>query len=111
MNKSIPFGWHQIGANTVIKLNVNLTSEDAHAIRNTFNFNVMRIGRKQLHRIEGVISWRNNDWGYLCKLFYDKLQQYKLNAKIEKLANEKANLLDKSIDAINLHCDLNDLPF
>lgn len=113
MNKSIPFGWHQIGGSTVIKLNVNLTYEDAKAIKDAFNFNVMPIGRnrKQLHRIEGVISWRDPNWGYTCNLFYERLKQYKINAKIEKLAWKKADLLDKSMNAVDLHVDLTDLPF
>jgi len=112
MNKTVPFGLHHIAGYTIFKLNMNLTSEDAQAIRDTFGFDVVRIYSKpQLHRIEGALSWRKDGYGNLIQTFRRNREMYKINAKIEKLALKKADLLDKSMNAVDLHVDLTDLPF
>lgn len=91
---------------------MNLTSEDAQAIRDTFGFDVVRIYSKpQLHRIEGALSWRKDGYGDLIETFWRNREMYKINAKMEKLASKKADLLDKSMNALDLHVDLTDLPF
>ena len=112
MNKSIPFGYHYMGSHTIIKLNMNLTPADADEIRSLFGFFVSHIGRygSMLCRIEAVVPWNGmgnenfRDW-------FNKLEIYKVNAKMEKLANRKATLLDVAIGAENLLINLNDLPF
>lgn len=111
MNKSISFGYHFIGNHTIIKLNMNLTPADADEIRNLFGFHVAHIGRYEsmLCRIEGVVSW-NDITSEKFRQWFDKLEIYKINAKMEKLANKKALLLDKAIGAENLLTNL-DLPF
>ena len=111
MNKSISFGYHFIGNHTIIKLNMNLTPADADEIRNLFGFHVAHIGRYEsmLCRIEGVVSW-NDIASEKFRQWFDKLEIYKINAKMEKLANKKALLLDKAIGAENLLTNL-DLPF
>lgn len=112
MNKTVPFGIHHIAGHTIIKLNMNLTSEDAQAIRDTFEFDVVRIYSKpQLHRIEGALSWRKDGYSDLIQTFWRNIEMYKINAKMEKLAWKKADLLDKSMNAVALHVDLTDLPF
>lgn len=112
MNKTVPFGLHHIAGYSIFKLNMNLTSEDAQAIRDTFGFDVVRIYSKpQLHRIEGALSWRKDGYGDLIETFWRNRDMYKINAKIEKLALKKADLLDKSMNALDLHVDLTDLPF
>ena len=112
MNKTVPFGIHHIAGHTIIKLNMNLTSEDAEAIRNKFGFNVTRIYSKpQLCRIEGALKCEPTSYNNLMFEFFQKVEEYKVNAKIEKLANKKAALLDRAIGADNLLINLNDLPF
>jgi hypothetical protein len=111
MNKTVPFGLHHIAGYSIFKLNMNLTSEDAQAIRDTFGFDVVRIYSKpQLHRIEGALSWKQRGYGDLIQKFWNTKELYQTNAKMEKLANKKALLLDKAIGAENLLADL-DLPF
>ena len=111
MNKSIPFGYHYMGSHTIIKLNMNLTPADADEIRNMPGFSVKYVGRydSMLCRIEAVVPWNCSHENYLH--WYEKLEIYKINAKMEKLANKKASLLDVAIGAENLLADLNDLPF
>ena len=111
MNKTVPFGLHHIAGYSIFKLNMNLTSEDAQAIRDTFGFDVVRIYSKpQLHRIEGALAWKQRGYGDLIQKFWNTKELYQTNAKMEKLANKKALLLDKAIGAENLLADL-DLPF
>lgn len=111
MNKTIPFGTHNIGSYVIIKLNMNLTFEDAEKIRKQFGFTVLPTSRKraQLHRIEGVVSWRNDNTAFLLNKFFEFKKECKVNAQIEKLANKKADLLDSALGATNMHVDLNDL--
>lgn len=109
MNKSIPFGYHSFAGNTIIKLNINLTDADANDIIEMFGFSVRynsMLGPMG-YRVEGVLSHSTT----LAPEWFRRLSIYKLNAKLEKLANEKATLLDKAIGAENLLADLNDLPF
>ena len=113
MNKTIPFGTHNIGSYLIIKLNMNLTFEDAEKIRNKFGFTVLPTSRKraQLHRVEGVVSHKDENSGFLLHEFFQFKEECKINAHMEKLANKKANLLDSAIHAVNIHADLNDLPW
>ena len=112
MNKTIPFGYHYVGSHTIIKLNINLTWADAREIEKKFGFHVQYIGGSgsMLHRIEGVVPWNGmgnenfRDW-------FNKLEIYKINAKMEKLATKKAEALDRALNAQNLLINLNDLPF
>jgi hypothetical protein len=112
MNKSIPFGYHYVGSHTIIKLNMNLTPADADEIRNLFGFSVIHVGRygSMLCRIEAVVPW-NGMGNENFKEWFNKLEIYKVNAQMEKLALKKADLLDKSMNAVDLHVDLTDLPF
>ena len=112
MNKSIPFGYHFIGSHTIVKLNMNLTAADADEIRNLFGFYVTHVGRYEsmLCRIEGVVGI-NGLGSEKFAQWFNRLEVYKINAKMEKLANRKASLLDVAIGAENLLADLNDLPF
>jgi len=112
MNKTIQFGYHHIGSHTIIKLNMNLTPADADEIRNLFGFYVTHVGRYEsmLCRIEGVVPW-NSIGNENFSQWFNRLEVYKINAKMEKLANRKATLLDVAIGAENLLADLNDLPF
>lgn len=109
MNKSVPFGYHSLAGNTLIKLNMNLTSADADEIRNIFGFYVTYSGMKSpmTYRIEGVLSHSTT----LAPEWFRRIEIYKLNAKLEKLATRRATLLDRAIGAENLLANLNDLPF
>ena len=112
MNKTIPFGYHYIGSHTIIKLNMNLTPADADEIRNLFGFFVSHVGRygSMLCRIEAVVPW-NGMGNENFRNWFQKLEIYKVNAKMEKLAKRKAILLDEALNAHNLIINLNDLPF
>ena len=96
MNKTIPFGYHSFGSHTLIKLNMNLTPEDAAEIRKEYDFNVMYCNSRKnpyLYRIEGLISW-NNSYGEKYLGWFEKLKVYQINAKMHKLACKKQELLD-----------------
>ena len=112
MNKTIPFGYHSLGSHTIIKLNMNLTPADADEIRKNYGFSVMYNSRNSsmLCRIEGVIP-HNAPGNEKYAQWFNQLEMYKINAKMEKLANRKASVLDMAIGAENLLADLNDLPF
>lgn len=112
MNNSISFGYHYIGSHTIIKLNMNLTPADADEIRNLFGFSVVHVGRHEsmLCRIEGVVPW-NGMGNENFREWFNKLEIYKINAKMEKLATKKAEVLDRALNAQNLLINLNDLPF
>ena len=111
MNKSIPFGYHYIGSHTIIKLNINLTPADASEMERMFGLHVQYVGKKgsMLCRVEGVVLWSSEQ--NLYGKWFKQLEIYKLNAKIEKLAQKKALMLDKAIGAENLVIDLFELPF
>ena len=111
MNKSIPFGYHYIGSHTVIKLNMNLTPADALKMEKMFGLHVRYVGKNgsMLYRIEGVVLWSSQQ--NLYQEWFEQLEKYKINAKMEKLAQRKASLLDKAIGAENLIIDLYELPF
>ena len=114
MNKTIPFGYHSFGSHTLVKLNMNLTPEDAIEIRKKYDFNVMYCNSKKnrhLYRIEGVFSWNN---GYSDKYigWFEKLKVYQINAKMHKLACQKQVLLDNALGMQNYIQPINlDLPF
>ena len=114
MNKTIPFGYHSFGSHTLIKLNVNLTPEDAIEIAKEYNFNVMYCNSKKnpyLYRIEGVFNWNN---GYSDKYigWFEKLKLYQVNAKMHKLACKKQALLDSALGMENFSQPVDlDLPF
>ena len=112
MNKSISFGYHYVGSHTIIKLNMNLTPADADEIRNLFGFSVTYVGRYEsmLCRIEAVVPW-NGMGNENFRQWFNKLEIYKINAQMEKLANKKVEALDKALNAENLLINLNDLPF
>ena len=114
MNKTIPFGYHSFGSHTLVKLNMNLTPEDAIELRKLYDFNVMYCNSKKnrhLYRIEGVFSWNN---GYSDKYigWFEQLKVYQINAKMHKLACQKQVLLDNALGMQNYiqPADL-DLPF
>jgi len=96
MNKTIPFGYHSFGSHTLIKLNMNLTPEDAAEIRKEYDFNVMYCSSRKnpyLYRIEGVVSW-NTRVSEKYMIWFEKLKVYQINAKMHKLACKKQELLD-----------------
>jgi hypothetical protein len=114
MNKTVPFGYHGFGSHTLIKLNMNLTPEDAAAISKEYGFNVTYCNSRKnphLYRIEGVVHW--NTWAsekYI--MWFEKLKVYQINAKMHKLACQKQILLDSALGMDNYIqlVDL-DLPF
>ena len=114
MNKTVPFGYHGFGSHTLIKLNMNLTPEDAAEIRKEYDFNVIYCNSRKnpyLYRIEGVVSW-NTRASEKYIMWFEKLKLYQVNAKMHKLACQKQALLDSALgmeDCIQL-VDL-DLPF
>ena len=114
MNKTIPFGYHGFGSHTLIKLNMNLTPEDAAEIRKEYNFNVMYCNSRKnpyLYRIEGLISW-NNSYGEKYLGWFEKLKVYQINAKMHKLACKKQALLDSALGMENYSQPVDlDLPF
>ena len=114
MNKTVPFGYHSFGSHTLIKLNMNLTFEDAVELRKLYDFNVVYCNSKKkphLYRIEGVISWNGRDNEKFVNWF-EKLKVYRINAKIHKLACEKQALLDKALGMENYNQPIDlDLPF
>ena len=114
MNKTAPFGYHSFGSHTLIKLNMNLTPEDAAEIRKEYDFNVMYCSSRKnphLYRIEGVVSW-NTRASEKYILWFEKLKLYQVNAKMHKLACQKQALLDSALGMENYiqPVDL-DLPF
>ena len=57
MNRSLPFGYNPIGNVTVVKLNVNLNWNDALTLQEKYkNILVCSTGRKNIRRLEGVLS-------------------------------------------------------
>jgi hypothetical protein len=113
MNRTINFGYHSFGYNTLVKLNMNLTAIDANEIREKYAFSVMWCHSSKnpdLYRIEGIIPW-NSAGSSLYAGWFNQLEIYKVNAKMQRLADRKANLLDRAIGAENLIANLNDLPF
>ena len=99
MNKTIPFGYHSFGSHTLVKLNMNLTPEDAIDIRKKYDFNVMYCNSKKnphLYRIEGVFSW-NNRYSDKYIGWFEQLKVYQINAKMRKLACQKQVLLDNAL--------------
>ena len=111
MNRSIPFGYHHIGSHTIIKLNMNLTYADAREMERRFGLDVQYVGKRgtMLYRVEGVVIWSSQQ--NLYQKWFEQLEKYKINAKMEKLAQRKVSLLDKAIGAENLIIDLYELPF
>ena len=114
MNKSVPFGYHSFGSHTLIKLNMNLTPEDAAAISKEYEFNVTHCYSKKnphLYRIEGVVHW-NTRASEKYIMWFEKLKLYKVNAKMHKLACQKQVLLDSALGMDNyIHLVDLDLPF
>ena len=114
MNKTVPFGYHSFGTHTLIKLNMNLTPEDAAEIRKEYDFNVIYCNSRKnpyLYRIEGVVSW-NTRVSEKYILWFEKLKLYQVNAKMHKLACQRQEILDRAIGMENYiqPVDL-DLPF
>jgi hypothetical protein len=104
MNRSLPFGYHIIGRINVVKLNVNLNYTDAITLETKYkNIVTESTGRKSIRRIEGTITSQE------FQGFLKDLELYKLDFKVSKLLEKKANLLDNSIST--KIADLNDLPF
>ena len=114
MNKTVPFGYHSFGSHTLIKLNMNLTPEDAAEIRKEYDFNVMYCSSRKnpyLYRIEGVVSW-NTRASEKYMIWFEKLKVYQINAKMYKLACQKQVLLDSALGMDNyIHLVDLDLPF
>jgi hypothetical protein len=114
MNKTVPFGYHSFGSHTLIKLNMNLTPEDAIELRKIYDFNVMYCNSKKnphLYRIEGVISWNSSD-GEKYLGWFEKLKVCRINAKMQKLACQKQALLDSALGMENYSQPVDlDLPF
>jgi hypothetical protein len=114
MNRTVPFGYHSFGSHTLIKINMNLTPEDAIEIRKEYDFNVMYCSSKKnpyLYRVEGVISWnqRGNE-KYIS--WFNILEQYKKNAKEYKLACQTIKKLDNALGMENFIQPVEiDLPF
>ena len=103
MNKTIPFGYHSFGSHTLIKLNMNLTYEDAVELRKLYDFNVMYCNSKKkphLYRIEGVVNW-NKTGSEKYIMWFEKLKVYQINAKMHKLACQKQVLLDSALGMEN----------
>ena len=91
LNKTIPFGYHSFGGYTIIKLNMNLSPDDATMLRNKYDISVCYNGKRNkeyLYRIEACFSHSNST------NFYNDLQVCKINAKMYILACKKADLLD-----------------
>ncbi len=114
MNKTVPFGYHSFGSHTLIKLNMNLTPEDAAEIRKEYDFNIMYCNSRKnpyLYRIEGVVSW-NKTGSEKYMMWFEKLKLYQVNAKMHKLACQRQEILDRAIGMENYiqPVDL-DLPF
>jgi len=114
MNKTVPFGYHGFGSHTLIKINMNLTPEDAAAISKEYDFNVTYCNSRKnphLYRIEGVVHW-NTRASEKYIMWFEKLKIYQINAKMHKLACKKQALLDSALGMDNYIqlADL-DLPF
>lgn len=114
MNRTVPFGYHSFGSHTLIKLNMNLTPEDAAEIRKEYDFNVMYCNSRKnphLYRIEGVVGW-NKTGSEKYMIWFEKLKIYQVNSKMHKLACQKQALLDSVLGMENYKqiIDL-DLPF
>jgi hypothetical protein len=103
MNKTVPFVYHGFGSHTLIKLNMNLTPEDAAEIRKEYDFNVMYCNSRKnphLYRIEGVVSW-NTRSSEKYIMWFEKLKLYQVNSIKKKrktmMNKKKYNKLRKTL--------------
>jgi hypothetical protein len=98
MRNGVPFGYTGFGGRVLVKLNVKISKEQADSLRTKYysilNWDNGRYGIA----LEGVINANQ------LETFIKDLAVLKLDAKIEQLMIQKANLLDRSItDSNNLH--------
>jgi hypothetical protein len=95
MNKTIPWGYHNIGGKQIVKINMNLTPEDMLTV-SKYGLICCRASSKKplLCRIEGVF----NDYTDYCK-FHDDRRIWQVNAKLYTLVLKKADLLDRSMSS------------
>ena len=98
MRNGVPFGYTGFGGRVLVKLNVKISKEQADSLRTKYysilNWDNGRYGIA----LEGVINANQ------LETFIKDLAVLKLDAKIEQLMIQKADLLDRSItDSNNLH--------
>jgi hypothetical protein len=109
MNKTIPWGYHNIGGKQIVKINMNLSPDDMLKA-SAYGLLCCRVSSKKplLCRIEGVF----NDYDQYCK-FYKDTRIWQINAKLYTLVMKKADLLDRSMSSkFETIVDANlDLPF
>ena len=90
MRNRIPFGYTPFGGVTLVKLNVKLSSDQAD---------------KLIQKYNGLVHWNNGKYGRAiegtieCNFienFHKDLTLARIDAKIERLMEDKVKLLDAS---------------
>ena len=98
MRNRIPFGYTRFGGKVLVKLNVKVSREQANSLRTNYPSVLSMDNGMYGIALEGVINE-----GQLGTFIKD-LDILKLDAKIERLLIQKADLLDRSMtDSNNLH--------
>ena len=91
MRNRIPFGYTPFGGVILVKLNVKLSSDQADKLIQKYNGLVHWDNGKYGRAIEGTVEHN------LLQNFHKDLALARINAKIERLMEEKASMLDKAI--------------
>jgi hypothetical protein len=91
MRNAIPFGYTRFGGRILVKLNVKISIEQANSLRTNYPSVLSMDNGRYGISLEGVINANKLD------TFIKDLAILKLDAKIERLLIQKADLLDRSI--------------
>lgn len=91
MRNAIPFGYTGFGGRILVKLNVKISREQADSLRTNYPSVLSMDNGRYGISLEGVINANKLD------AFIKDLAILKLDAKIERLLIQKADLLDRSI--------------
>jgi hypothetical protein len=91
MRNAIPFGYTGFGGRVLVKLNVKISKEQADSLRTKYYSILYWNNGRYGIALEGVINANQ------LETFIKDLAVLKLDAKIERLLIQKADLLDKSI--------------
>jgi hypothetical protein len=92
----IPFGYTQFAGIVLVKLNVKLFEEQAIGLVQKYKGLVQWDNGKYGRAIEGTIEFSS------IEKFHKDLALARIDAKIERLMEQKASMLDKAVTDNNL---------
>jgi hypothetical protein len=91
MRNRIPFGYTPFGGVMLVKLNVKLSSDQGDKLIKKYNGLVHWDNGKYGRAIEGTVEYSS------IEKFHKDLALARIDAKIERLMEEKASMLDKAV--------------